>query len=338
MSLTEDYDLAVRRRGATSPGDHETSEMMFDLRQFLYIDLDRSRSILSQLGGAEPWPVAPRPPDPPARSGVDARPVPPAPGDWPRRVARSLQEGVFSEAEAMLAKLDLLLDLDEHEGIRDPELWAEGAIHDKLSAGQIVRLTADITLLDAQLVSERMARLERLLSGMVVLRGDDFDTKNPRASEIAVERAVEGVTGMRPSALRGMVDVVAGLTGEELVARALPCGLDDPEYHFSGVLGALDSSLLEERSVLFGRYGSQLGRWTIVMQLESVTAPAPVSRPAPGQMRIARRGEAPERSEFESLMLKFSALMDGIGLTEGPAWPAVTMTPLAIYRAVPPAP
>lgn len=44
------------------------------------------------------------------------------------------------------------------------------------------------------------------------------------------------------------------------------------------------------------------------------------------------------RVEFENMVLQLNGMLDEAGLTEGPRWPVVSVTPLAIYRGVAPAP
>lgn len=117
-------------------------------------------------------------------------------------------------------------------------------------------------------------------------------------------------------------------------------------FPFSGLLLARESYIQEEREALLGRFGQSLGPWTAVFQVEAVTqrsgdidASVPEGNPGAAESAPFNLAEGQvSRVEFEAFVHGLIGVFDSVGLTEGPRWPAVSVTPLAIYREVAPAP
>jgi hypothetical protein len=146
-------------------------------------------------------------------------------------------------------------------------------------------------------------------------------------------------SGTDPSLVGTISDVMTSLLGEEIALRVLPCGRQYPEYSFGGVLLNRSEYLQKEREALFSRFGSFLSGWTFVLQIETVPYEVSAdsetsSSPEPSLMRA---DEQVSRAGAEQMALDLMGHVEQIGFSEGPRWPSITITPLGIYRVVPPA-
>jgi hypothetical protein len=156
------------------------------------------------------------------------------------------------------------------------------------------------------------------------------------------------VAGTDPSIVGLISDVMASLLGEEIALRVLPCGREYPEYSFGGVLLNRSDYLQKEREALFSRFGSFLSGWTFVMQVETVPyqvlidtetdSPDTEADSTASEANLLRPDEQVSRAGTEQMALDLMRQVEHIGFSEGPRWPAITVTPLGIYRVVPAAP
>jgi hypothetical protein len=107
--------------------------------------------------------------------------------------------------------------------------------------------------------------------------------------------------GLSTSQLGDFANLFSAFSNNAISIRAFPCGADRPEFHFSGSLLSRSDYMQAEREELYSRHGNELSNWTAVMQVARI----PV-----------RFGEAPDLDDFDM----------------GPAFPAISVTPLALYR------
>ena len=127
------------------------------------------------------------------------------------------------------------------------------------------------------------------------------------------------------------------LASDAITVRVLPCGPEQTSYSFVGSLLGRDEYIQREREALFSRYGSIVSGWTCVLQVAAI----PTSRQAPSDFDfddIAKElvgDDVIDRGRLESVALRLLAMMDSMGLSEGPKWPAISVIPLGIYRTIP---
>jgi len=72
------------------------------------------------------------------------------------------------------------------------------------------------------------------------------------------------------------------------------------------------------------------------MQIATVPARA---KDGDGDVNFGRSLVGPDkrirRADFERLVLDLAVFIEQLGFADGPRWPTITMTPLAVYRDVP---
>ena len=319
------------------------------LREFLYTDIERSRSLLAQLSGGVAESDEESAADSTLAGGINTGvfALDASRGQTGRRVSRSLQERVFIDLEARLVEDGYLFDLDLNNEVREADRWASGEVHGTLFDGQIVRFTADISILDPAFFEARVQRFMKFTESIASLNVDGLSKMNPRQRDAAISAQVREYTkGFESSQIDAITEVVKSFTGGELTFRSLACGSGNPEFSFSGLLLARESYIQEEREALLGRFGQSLGPWTSVFQVEAVTqrtdATEHFESDGKGDEEEAAQFNLAEgqvsRVQFENLVHDMIGLFDSVGMTEGPRWPVVSVTPLAIYREVAPAP
>lgn len=144
----------------------------------------------------------------------------------------------------------------------------------------------------------------------------------------------EILEGMSPDLIRQLGDGIRKYFGEGLSIRQLPCG---NEFRSYGLLGPLlAGALLDDRAAMFAKYGAAPSSWTVLSQIATVTSPA-VDDEAGSAMSGQHDGDDEEvdRPEFERVVGDMMVALEATGVSGGPVWPTITVSPIAIYRSVP---
>lgn len=317
-----------------------------DLKEFLYVDVDRVRSLLSQLaggfieqirsstgsnlsGGAQAMIF-----------GVGAK------GD--RTVssqyeeARSLQDLTFAAFESLANENGYVSDLTPE--YMEAEKWADGTIQTKLLPGQLIRASCAVQLLDAGFFRSRVERILKLAEALVEMDSPGSPSRSSSPSKRA--DANKGADKQRAAKLAEMIgmplgqfiaisDAVEAFSGDSVLVRLFPCGTDYPEFAFTGSLLGRSEYIQAERENLFSRYGQIPTRWTTVFQVAAV--PQRIESVAEDVSKLPTTGADGQviRSNMEKIAANLLSTMEQIGIVEGARWPAVSITPLGLYRPVP---
>jgi hypothetical protein len=148
------------------------------------------------------------------------------------------------------------------------------------------------------------------------------------------------------------------LLGRGISIRVFPCGTAHRELALDGRLASRSGYLRDEHDTLFAKYGWGASEWTVIAQLATVPVPpdpgseqtvqdnpgSNAERARPDQADGADEPEAdedeasdevPDRAEFENLGIDLMKTLAEAGVIGAPRFPGITMTPIAIYRAVP---
>jgi hypothetical protein len=252
-----------------------------------------------------------------------------------------MQDLTFSYFEEDANKKGWILNLDK--SYSDPESWETSAVHDTLAEGQLIRVTSQAQVFDATFFRQRLDRLRAFSRALVEMNSSDATAgKSQRDRDRIIAQAERQMwEGTDPSVVGAISDVMESLLGEEIALRVLPCGREHAEYSFGGVLLNRSEYLQKEREALFSRFGSFLSGWTFVMQVETVpyqiVSQAEEAESSSGA-NVMRPDEQVSRAGTEQLALDLMTKVEQVGFSEGPRWPSITVTPLGIYRVVPPAP
>ena len=257
-------------------------------------------------------------------------------GGWFREQAteqtKTLQDAVFmlfEDAADESGLFDLEVDL------ADSTAWTDGRVHAALQPGRLVRLTAPTRILDAQNFRarvDRFAEWPRLITAFTM--SDQLKSvSNPKERGRRVQAAAAQMLGGE-SALDGVrrigefMDVF--LAGQ-ISIRQFACGVDQPKLGFSGMLLGRPGYLQEEREALFAKYGSTVTPWTVVSQVAS--APDASSRRTALELgELVNASDQVDRATVEDAASQLMELFESIGVAEGPAYPSIAVTPLAVFR------
>ncbi len=344
------------------------------IREFLYVDVQRARSLLAQLedGVVEQY-VKRTALDDVGELGATIFGIG-GKGTWSAQESheesRSLKDLTFVVFEEAARAQGLIVDVDPSS---DPEHWRSGSVHATLREGEVIRITGDVLITDPSYISARFAALSNFITALVemqvesavnaalALRSAELDglreqmaransgqrkqierklesaeTQVRADAQRLVEDQLGGETGIE--GMRSIMKVMTSLIGESVGVRLLSCGLDHPEMGFAGSLIGRDEYLQRERDELFSRYSSVLRAWTAVMQVAHI--PNEGETTAALQMDTSSwqqlvTGPALNRAAFDKAAADLLRMMDSIGVTEGPRWPTISVVPLAIYRSIP---
>lgn len=322
-------------------GDPTAVDANTELKEFLYVDVDRVRSLLAQIQGGfieaitsestNEFEAAAE-----ARIfGIGGR------GGYTRGArteeSRSTQDVTFVVFERLANEEGLITELDA--SFCNPAAWATGEPHTKLREGQLIRIECDLQVLDAGLVGERLNRFDQLATALVGFSSDALpipkNATQKQKTELSKAAKTAIMGGADPEMLRSIGEFISAFVGDSISVRLLPCGLEHLEYGFSGPLLGRREYIQEERENLFSRYGSRPSKWTAVAQIAGIPS-QDEDEFNPSEMSALRPGtDIISRAATERLAAGMLAYMESIGLVEGPRWPSVSITPLGIYRNVP---
>jgi hypothetical protein len=221
----------------------------------------------------------------------------------------------------------------------NPADWRAGKVHSDLFEGQIVRMTTEIQILDPVFFRQRVAQLERLGRALVGLQSPGTSAGGSKASARNAERAAlrQLFGDANPEMLKEIGDFVSAFTNDTIMVRVLPCGKSNLDCHFAGVLLGRSEYIQEEREALFSRHGTTLNDWTILMQIARIPEEVhtdddnPVTEADKTSTDVFAKPSL-DRASIEQMAISMVDVMEQEGLAEGLKWPAVSVTPLAIYR------
>jgi hypothetical protein len=343
------------------------------VREFLYVDVQRARSLLAQLeDGVVEQHIRRSVVDDVAELGASIMGLG-GKGRWSTEQAteesRSLQDLTFATFEGAATAQGLITELVLSPEVED---WSSGVIHGHLREGEIVRATGDLLVVDPTFIRSRFESFDEFIEAVVAVQMNELieAVRSEHASEFEqldkklkqaplkgrkqIEKQIQRLeTETRSAAeaaakaqfggsdqfeqLRSIMKLVTTFLGESIAVRLLPCGFDQPELGFAGSLLARDDYLQRERDALFSRYGSVLREWTVVMQIAHLpdrTATASALKFDPSALPLVQ-GEQINRAQFERAAAELLRMMEATGLAEGPRWPTISIVPLAIYRKHP---
>ncbi|WP_280476269.1 DUF6414 family protein [Nocardia asiatica] len=284
-----------------------------DLREYLFVDEPRVKMLVSQLRGGAPERST-------LKNGRSARLRvglktlgTEHEKDRSEEDTLALSDLFVSMLEEDAEALGMLTDLSERAGKR--KFWLRGGLRQTLEPGMLLRVTAPTRLMDASGALQVWRR---------------FDAANSSVN----------LAGSQNNQMSAVLDMIEALYGENLALTVLPCGVDEPDCAFLGVVGHDTESAALDRPSLLSRLGPEAPELTSILQI----ARTPTERdqgPPPniliGQMVQRLQGQTGfiDRSAIDQLLFGMMRMTEDVGLQSAPKWPAVSVTPLAIYRQVP---
>ncbi|HYO11095.1 MAG TPA: hypothetical protein VER17_19170 [Tepidisphaeraceae bacterium] len=266
------------------------------LRDYIYLDTDRARSIAAQLriGGGDGG----------GGADVDAS-------------DRAVREAMVSQLEPALVARGNVAQVDASF---DFTKWTPDGFRD----GQFVRATGVVRLMDFQWLSEALSGLPAVLKRMSKLEMEALrnSEEGKRLSKTELQRrsqenqvAIARVEEMKADELG---DVVTKLYGNVVRVKVRP----SPEQPNAVLVGsAYGAYFYDSPAALSQKYGIEIDAgWTVLGQL-NVPNPAAQAHPIPTGNRM--------EDSFEQIALLMN---NAFRMSSAPAFPAVSFTPIAIYR------
>jgi len=345
------------------------------LREFLYVDVVRVRSLLAQLDRGVVDTVVEKTT---LSKGTDlgASVVGLRAGRLGEETtgseeARSLQDMLFTVFDEIIQSQGMVRDLPI-DLVSNPESWDSSTLHESLIEGELLRLFTPITIVDPQFVKDRVERFSSINDALSkfghvhadaqianlekVLRAamdaeiaqvpvdrrararKELDSKLKTTLRNARQEMDKSITDPVTPELAGIFDVINQfLTSDAISVRFPACGEARPELAFAGSLLGRSNYIQREREALFSRYGSTLKGWTSVVQVATVpsNADAIAARDRDFSQVNFSTEEGVNRAGLEQTVIQMLGMLEARGMAEGPLWPGISVIPLGIYRVVP---
>jgi len=299
------------------------------LREMLYVDTGRVRSYLAQIEQGLPERVQQ------VEEGM---------GRWAagvnvmavhaevarqssdrQQTERTLSDLHFALFEEVATSIGFLNDISDL--VIDLDAWTSGRLHESLQEGHVIRVTAPTRLTDGEHIIELIKKFTRVMGPAA------SGAEATSADRVYAAMTGAGNTGREVGELEAMVRLLFD-TG--IWVRCMPCGAEHPEACLTGVLLDRSDYIDPERFAIFSRYGSQLREWTVVGSVTRISTPAGV--PEVSLDTLASAMVTPQglldRNQFEDSLSRLLEYCEAHGITEGPRWPSIVITPLAVYRQV----
>lgn len=320
-------------------GDQSYPSFLID---YLYVDVARVRSYLAQLAGGVATSATEALERASSRSGEASVPV--ARGGRSSSTAerwettRALGDLIVPTFEEEATAAGYLVDVSQELSAADD--WYSGSVHERMPIGTIFRLTAPARLLDPEHVAQLIERFENTTQGVVRLVGGDR-----KQSHAGGRTTPKGGQGSELNDLRNIKkmtepirDVVSNLLAGGISIRTFPCGMEHPDCGLGGVLLDRSDYIEPERAALFARHGVAVSEWTVLGVVARLPDRERSTDAAIDASNLVRQSGSINREALEGITLQLLDLMEGLGMSEGPAWPSIAFTPLAVYRTMQRAP
>jgi hypothetical protein len=321
------------------------------LREFLYADLERSRSLLAQRVGGVP--EEDRRTDSSLRHlTIGARSVFGIGGEG--RVEayeqRSLLDAVFPELEQLLEAEGWLTDISDElhdSSTRDPSV-----VRQLVSPGSIVRVTAMSNLFDAAYLAHAFAGTAAAASGLMAFSDQQPSSQSPNrrgnkpgprvkpvrqpGSDAQLEDAIESfppeaMGGLDVNILRSMVKISRGMFSDGLhLLLNVTGGVD---WSITARLQKGRSYLDAEPDILFSRYGMAPLEWTVVGTIGHFSEP--LDPQALDNLSFINADGTASRRRMVQGLNQLLALIANQGFADRPPFPGFSIVPLAVYRLIP---
>ncbi|NNG34924.1 DUF6414 family protein [Nakamurella aerolata] len=319
------------------------------IREFIYVDVDRARVLLSQLAGS-------------VRKGFKL--VDGSTRDRSLGVGRatylrggdargseeehSVEDGLVSDLEEALDVNGALSDISVR--IDDPDDLNLEKLAREVLPGSVVRLTALGQMFDATYVAESLAAIMTAAAGISAIAGPrDSRARSGKPGGAKQSRDRRVPEGGQLEDLIPMIDnldILEGLDTDSVRAIVkttrgiFPAGL---HLVFSSQNGRKWSALARlqkdrkyldaEPEILFSRYGTGKSLWTVLGTVGHFAASRPPDMASP-QADLVRDDKSVDRASFVAMVNGLIGTMASLGFSSTASYPGVSIVPVAVYRSV----
>lgn len=311
------------------------------VRDFLYVDVGRVRSLLAQVAGGAPQLVEDK--SARLRSLGGTFGIPPfglsagSGKNSETTETRSLTDLTFVLFEEAAEAVGLLTDVTEMA--RREDAWRSGELQSQLEVSQVVRVTGATRFIDPRHFEQTMAQLDQFADLAAVFsdanaaspqqpaQGGGANKRTTPKQAAAKKQELLG-SGMPADALPIMGKFIGGLLRGGVWMRTMPCGPTASDCSFGGLLLDRSEYIEPEREALFGRYGADASDWTVVAIVSRFALEATASLP------LGRSGSSHgiDRLQVEEMAVSVMSTLEQAGVSDAPRSPSISVTPLAVYR------
>lgn len=279
-----------------------------DVREYLYVDSVRVRSLLAQVSAGVPTESTTTD----SRVGRLQAIVGGVGGQYGRDRGSAetlvLDDLHVSMLESAYESLELLADVSQV--IAEEKHWSRGKVRRQLEPGMLLRVTAPTLLVAPHQITQAM----RALSSVFDENEDDEFMEILKTIDYLYGQSETVAMSIRPT------DPPSGRAA--FVAQV-------PAEAFT----------LMPTSLMAGRAGPQALQLTSVVQVARVPTERD-DRTASLEERVHAvseqfaAGDTIDREALDAVVSAFGEVLESMGVAAAPKWPAVSVVPLAIYRHV----
>jgi hypothetical protein len=306
------------------------------LREMLYVDTGRIRSYLAQLEQGLPERVQ-RVEEQMRRWTLGAQ-VMVARAEAGRQSSsreqqdRTLSDLHFAIFEDVAEQAGFLTDISESASAI--EEWTSGRLHALLQEGHAIRVTAPMRLTDGEHIIALLKKLAPAQASTAL--GSPSDDAEAEAAQLYASMVGAESVNEDEHFLSVMESMVRLLFDTGIWVRCMPCGPEHPEACFSGVLLDRSDYIDPERFAIFSRYGADVRVWTVVGTVTRIAQQAPTREINFEDLssEVTTSQGILDRNQLEDMLSRLLEYCETQGITEGPRWPSIVITPLAVYRQV----
>lgn len=299
-----------------------------DLKDFIYIDIDRIRSFTSQLYEGIPESIDSKNGKEQDIKGNVRGSVPFLGGGGVEggllfrqetTETKSLQNYIYILFENKLNDLEKLKVLNGKFGEED---WGDGTVRKYLQETDFIKITANVKIFDYEYLDNVFKMIKELPDTVAELVSMDLDKskKKQKKRETLKEMGAQGWNDTVNSISKFIDTMYKGI----ISLKIYPAGTDSTPY----LLGRLNKKYLQyDRENLLFQYGTEPNqKWIIVGQISSI----PDENDATvGEPQI---GAGYNMMDMENMMEHILKVMVNTGLKYSVSYPSIGIIPLAIYR------
>lgn len=283
-----------------------------DVREYIYVDTNRVRSLLAQMSEGLPDEKATST----ARSSRLRIGTKLAGFEGGRDGSQSetleLADLHVSMMEEAATSLGLLSDASER--VQKEKFWLRGKVRAQLQPGMLLRVTAPTQLIDP---NSLMSTLRGFRTAIEAKQDDEFDQ---------------------------FLDMVEALYGSALALSVRPTENASSRGAFVGNIPLEHGFDPLFRDLLLSRIGPDPTPMTAIIQIARVPTQQDTELSAEQQLGLLFKrlettsSEVLDRDLLDTLVAQLGGLLEQYGFAASPKWPAVSVIPLALYRNVMPTP
>lgn len=317
---------ALESDDLTSHGGGYVAADRIQVRDFIYLDVERLKSIVAQVEqGLTEQEVRTRGKTEEAGGEIAGSILGAVKGSsnvrslWENQQAetRSLHDFLYNRVEAALLEHDLIISLPQD---LDPD------VDDRDSPGKALHPTAfvlargRVSLNDYRHIRKLLENFNEIASFLSRAQSTDADPQVPKKKRSELQREAKERLQIDKQYLKGLQLIIDVFYGDRIVIKMVPLQND---FNFRLVGNLTPSLLRDEIESITYKYGtSPESHWTMLAQIAAI--------PTKHRLKsIPMLGGAEIERSFQEL---FDATREIERMAQSVVWPEVAVTPIAIYR------